>query len=88
MLPLTTAATGEPRVPSPAPSQRSPQTVNAQKKPLIVASRFPRTGSGAVATGGSTLTKNSASPSATAAMKPRSCRRIGSFSSHGLSTRR
>jgi len=57
--------------------------VSAQKKPLATAMMLPRTGSGAVTAGGSTPTKKSASPAATAAMKPKSCRLVGSFSSQG-----
>ena len=88
MFPLTTAATGDPCSPPAAPIQRKPHTVSAQKKPLARARMFPVTGSGAVATGASTLTKNSASPRPTAAINPTSCRRIGSLSSHGPSTNR
>ena len=82
-LPTTTATAAEPR-PSPAEAiHRRPHTVSAQVMPLPSASRLPRSGSGAVSTGWSTPTKNSASPTPTAAMNARSCRRVGSRRSQG-----
>src|SRR5262249_27999786 len=61
-LPTATAATGEPCRPAPAPIHLRPHTVSAQKNPLARATMFPRTGSGAVATGASTPMKKRANP--------------------------
>ncbi len=60
-----------------------PISVTAQKTPASAAKIFPRNGSGAVADGAFTPTKNMVNPSASAAMNTRSCRRIDSRSNQG-----
>ena len=64
-------------------SHRRPQIVSAHVNPLVSARTFPSGGFGAVSTGASWPTKNSAIPTPSAARNHVSARRIGSRNRNG-----